>query len=66
MRGEILIGSLVSMLESKYNHQRNSKYALCLALALIIVSLVSFNENTSHPGFYTLVPVMAPFSIFRR
>ena len=54
---EILIGSLVSMLESKYNHQRNSKYAL-FGLALIIVSLVSFNENTSHPGFYTLVPVM--------
>ena len=30
---------------------------LCLA-GFIIVSLVSFNENTSHLGFYTLVPVM--------
>ena len=59
---ELILGSLIAYFEIKLGHRGQSKI-LCqvfpiLGMILISFSFVSFNSETSHPSFYTLMPAI--------
>jgi len=61
---ELLAGSVLAYLEIKYKKRKNfnnqsiNQILPPLGLALIIYSVVFFNNNTLHPSFYTLYPII--------
>ena len=59
---ELILGSLVAYFEIKLGHRGQNKI-LCqtlpiLGIILISYSFFSFNIETSHPSFYTLIPAI--------
>ena len=59
---ELILGSLLAYFEIKQGHRGQNKI-LCetlpfLGLTLVIYSFISFNSETFHPSFYTLIPAL--------
>ena len=61
---ELLAGSVLAYLEIKYKKRKNfnneyiNQILPSLGLTLIIYSIIFFNNNTLHPSFYTLYPII--------
>ena len=59
---QLLAGSLLAYFEIKFGQRNNNKILSLIlpsiGLFLIVHTILFFNDNTSHPSFYTLSPII--------
>jgi len=58
---ELAVGSALAYNELNKKNERNvvlTKFLPALGLCLIIFSMFFFGQNTPHPGFYTIFPIL--------
>ena len=59
---EFLPGSILAYMQLRYSKFNNpvyiKKYGSILGIGLIIFSFIFFNEQTRHPSFQTLIPIL--------
>ena len=58
---ELLVGSLVASLESKYGRLKTHKFgqiASIFGISLIAYGVLFLDKDTTHPGLLTIVPVV--------
>ena len=57
---ELLLGSLCALLRiSRKKLKSKSEYLCYISLIIIFLSVISFNDKTLHPSFFSLLPVLA-------
>lgn len=65
---ELAAGSLLAMHElhnSRQTRPLQKKFLPILGLGMILMAIVLFDENTPHPGLYTLLPVIGTVLVIR-
>ncbi len=57
---ELIAGAIISVIElnKKYSSIKRNNIFAFIGLSLIFISLFYFDEDTSHPSFLTLIPVL--------
>ena len=57
---ELIAGAIISVIElnKKYSSIKRNNIFAFIGLSLIFISLFYFDEDTSHPSFLTLIPIL--------
>jgi peptidoglycan/LPS O-acetylase OafA/YrhL len=58
---ELAVGSLIAVIEVEYGRLRHSLVTKTLPIVgvfLVIHSILTFDSNTAHPSFHTLIPII--------